>query len=70
MTVSFVYNAALVAADGRLVDPTTLTGKVKLRATKVQCTSCHDAHVATFGKFLVVDNNASALCVTCHNKTN
>ncbi len=67
--VSFVYNAALATTDGQLYDPSVLTGAVKLQATKVQCSSCHDAHNNTFGKFLVVSNTASALCVTCHNRT-
>lgn len=32
----------------------------------VQCTSCHDAHDNTYGKFLVMDNRFSALCTACH----
>ncbi len=68
--VSFAYNAALVTASaGELADPTTLTGKVKLDKTgQMQCASCHDAHNDTNGKFLVVPNTASALCITCHTK--
>lgn len=34
----------------------------------VECTSCHDPHVATFGKFLIDDNQNSKLCRSCHNK--
>lgn len=69
--VSFAYTAALATArGGELVNPATLTGKVKLDASgQMQCTSCHDAHDNTNGKFLVVSNLASALCQTCHNKT-
>jgi len=33
----------------------------------VQCTSCHDPHLATF-KFLVKDNSRAAVCLTCHQK--
>ncbi len=69
--VSFVYNAALVTANaGELANPSTLTGKVKLHgpSQKLQCSSCHDAHDNTNGKFLVVANTASALCITCHTK--
>ncbi len=33
----------------------------------VQCTSCHDPHLATF-KFLVKDNTRGAVCLTCHDK--
>lgn len=68
--VSIAYTAALAAArGGELVSPSTLTGRVKLDASgQLQCTSCHDAHDNTNGKFLVVSNQASALCQTCHNK--
>lgn len=69
--VSFVYNAALVAARGELADPATLVkpSKVTLDAGgRLQCTSCHDPHQDTFGKFLTMANTASALCVTCHLK--
>jgi len=41
-----------------------------LQATKMQCSSCHDAHDNTNGKFLVMSNTASALCIVCHTKTN
>jgi predicted CXXCH cytochrome family protein len=68
--VSFAYTAALVTArGGELVNPTTLTGKVKLDASgQMQCTSCHDPHDDANGKFLVTSNAASALCQTCHTK--
>ena len=65
--ISFTYNSALVAANGELRDPATLTDKVRLdHDQQMQCTSCHDPHDNRFGKFLVKDNTASALCVTCH----
>ncbi len=67
--VSIVYDAALATADGQLANPATLTGKVRLWGTKLQCTSCHDAHDSVNGKFLVMSNNASALCIVCHTKT-
>ncbi len=68
--VSFAYNAALFTASaGELANPTLLTGKVKLDASgRMQCASCHDAHDNTNGKFLVVPNTASALCITCHTR--
>lgn len=68
--VSFAYTSALAAArGGELADPSSLTGKVKLDARgQLQCTSCHDPHDDTNGKFLVMPNQASALCVTCHTK--
>jgi predicted CXXCH cytochrome family protein len=42
------------------------------RAGKLQCTTCHDPHKedadATTRKFLVKSNQASGLCLTCHQK--
>jgi len=32
----------------------------------MHCTTCHDAHDNTYGKFLVMDNHYSALCTKCH----
>lgn len=67
--VSFAYTAALATARGELVAPSALTGRVKLDASgQMQCTSCHDAHDDTNGKFLVMPNQASALCQACHVK--
>ncbi len=66
--VSFTYDSALAAADGQLKDPSTLRGKVRLdNHNQLQCTSCHDPHNDQYGKFLVQDNYASALCLQCHN---
>lgn len=65
--VSFAYTAQLASARGELADPATLSGKVRLDANgRLQCTTCHDAHDDTNGKFLVMPNTASALCQTCH----
>ncbi|HAZ09402.1 MAG TPA: hypothetical protein DCZ01_13010 [Elusimicrobia bacterium] len=48
------------------------TDKVKVYGTtnRVECTSCHDPHDNQFGDFLVKSNANSALCTTCHQKTN
>ena len=65
--VSFTYDNALVTAQGELRDPMTLQQEVRLDHEKqVQCTSCHDPHRDQYGKFLVKDNTASALCLECH----
>jgi predicted CXXCH cytochrome family protein len=68
--VSFAYTAALATQrNNELVNPATLTGRVRLDASgQMQCTSCHDAHDNTNGKFLVQPNTASALCTACHVK--
>lgn len=67
--ISFAYTATLAASRGELANPATLTGKVKLDAGGLlQCTTCHDAHDDSNGKFLVMPNQASALCQTCHTK--
>ncbi len=67
--VSFTYDAGLAADNGELRPPSSLTGRVRLdHDGQLQCTACHNPHDNQFGKFLVVDNYASALCTTCHNK--
>lgn len=80
--VSFTYDTALTTADGELHDPGTTTvsqlgGKTiqqsMLFEGKMECPSCHDVHAtkgdsATASKLLLVANNHSRLCLTCHNK--
>ncbi len=67
--ISFVYSSTLASASGELANPSTLTGKVRLDGGgQMQCSSCHDPHDDTYGKFLVMSNLASALCQTCHLK--
>lgn len=68
--VSIAYTAALASQRGNeLVSPAGLTGRVRLDASgQLQCTSCHDAHDNSKGKFLVLDNTGSVICTTCHSK--
>lgn len=67
--ISFVYSSGLASQNGELVDPSALTGVVRLDASgQLQCTSCHDPHDDTYGRFLVMDNTGSTLCRTCHVK--
>ena len=76
--VSFTYDSALAtatanypAAGSLVVDPGTLPPAVALdRNGQMQCTTCHDPHNNQYGSFLVMPNNASALCVTCHKLAN
>jgi len=68
--VSFLYDNALATRNGQLAYPSSLAKSVKLdKFGQLQCTSCHDAHDDAYGKFLVMDNTSSSLCVTCHNMT-
>jgi len=67
--ISFLYDANLLDKNDELEDPKKLTQQARLdTANKVQCTSCHDPHDDTNGNFLVMDNSATTLCVTCHKK--
>jgi len=69
--ISFQYTTALANTATELVDPTTLTGAVRLDGNReLQCTTCHDAHDNANGQFLVLSNRGSALCEACHQKSN
>jgi len=68
--ISFAYTASLAAQRGELKDPQTLPAEVTLEnGQMLQCTSCHDPHKDLHGKFLVMSNHNSALCLACHDKT-
>ena len=68
--VSFIYNKALADSNGQLRDPAALTKPVLLdKNGQLQCTSCHDPHNNLYGKFLLMNNAASALCLVCHIQT-
>jgi len=65
--ISFPYDAMLTSKDPHLLDPTQLPAEIKLDANReLQCTTCHDAHDNAFGQFLVVSNDNSGLCRSCH----
>jgi predicted CXXCH cytochrome family protein len=67
--ISFLYNAALATADGQLITPAGITPPVHLENSKVQCASCHDSHANLTSSFLLSTSQASALCLSCHNRT-
>ncbi len=68
--VSFVYDTPLSIANPEYKDPSLLMNTVLLDANnELQCTACHDPHDNSNGKFLTLDNTASALCLTCHQPT-
>ena len=66
--ISFVYDASLVAQDGDLKDPVSLSPHVLDGNNKLQCTSCHDSHKDLEGNFLKRTAEFSDLCFSCHDK--
>lgn len=67
--VSFDYDAALVAKDSELKDPTQAPISNWVKGGRFECSSCHDVHDNTgFEKMLHASNAGSALCITCHKK--
>ncbi len=65
--VSFVYDSRLAHARLGLADPALLPPVIKLdNYGQLQCTACHDPHDDTYGKFLVMSNQFSGLCTSCH----
>lgn len=71
--VGFVYDNALVLADGELVVETDADVAALLFGGEVWCSSCHDVHkpgdvTTSDAPFLRVSNAGSALCLTCHAK--
>ena len=65
--ISFRYDTQLIQRDPKLKDPSQLPKAVRLDDNReLQCTSCHDAHDDSRSAFLVMDNQNSQLCSTCH----
>jgi predicted CXXCH cytochrome family protein len=65
--VSFVYDSNLALAKPGLADPALLPPEIKLDDYgQLQCTACHDPHDDAFGNFLVMSNQFSGLCTSCH----
>jgi predicted CXXCH cytochrome family protein len=66
--ISFVYSEALAAEDRQLRSPSSLPGQLKLDSSgELQCTTCHEAHDNQFGNFLVMSNQRSWMCRSCHD---
>lgn len=66
--ISFRFDSALTAKDPKLRPPSSMPHELKLdQNSELQCTTCHDAHNNSFGKFLVMRNTSSELCNSCHN---
>jgi len=69
--ISFAYDSLLVSKDLHLFDPAGLPTEVHLDLNReLQCTTCHNAHDNSYGQFLVLSNDNSALCRTCHQISN
>lgn len=78
--ISFVYDDALASKDTGLFPPSShpsgLGGTINkdlLIANRVECSSCHDVHngpaaMAVNDNLLVITQQQSQLCLTCHNK--
>lgn len=80
--ISFRYDSDLAKKNQGLYDPAIKTvpalrgqtiQKGMLIDGNLECSSCHDVHASkghakTAGMLLLVNNDGSALCLTCHNK--
>lgn len=67
--ISFTYDTRLAVDNAELVDPATLPREIKLdKGRQLQCTACHNPHNNSYGKFLVMPNQYSKLCTSCHHK--
>jgi predicted CXXCH cytochrome family protein len=69
--VSLAYQPAPANGGNGIRDRKELPEQVAIDAAgKMQCVSCHDPHDDSNGNFLVMEDRASALCVTCHIMSN
>ena len=66
--ISFVYTDELSVKDSQIRPASSLPEQLKLdRANELQCTTCHNAHENKYGHFLVMSNQGSQLCTSCHD---
>ena len=67
--VSFYYDSSSEQGNLELVASSALPKEIKLDdGGQLQCTACHDAHDDSWGSFLVMSNQFSYLCTSCHKK--
>lgn len=68
--VGFSYTAAQGQSAGRLNAIGTLDPAIRFfgASNNLECSSCHNPHSAFWKPFLVMNNDGSALCLSCHNK--
>jgi len=62
--ISFLYDPALVTADGELANPVDID--LPLEDGFVQCTTCHDPHEKDTKPFLRKTTLNAQICRTCH----
>ena len=61
--ISFSYYSALPNSELAATVPSDL---LTYGNGIIECTTCHDPHDDSYGKFLVMDNRYSGLCTKCH----
>jgi len=80
--ISLIYDSTLANGDsgiGNLKDPSassglggTIQSDMLDENSKMQCTSCHDPHDNSNGKFLIMKNDdgtyGGTLCLVCHSR--
>ena len=73
--VSFDFDAGVATSDGELATPSGgFIGPLPLfprgGGSELQCTTCHDPHLASPAKFLRAEprDQTNGLCLTCHQK--
>jgi predicted CXXCH cytochrome family protein len=65
--ISFRFDSGLASKNLKLKAPSALPSEVRLDSNaELQCTTCHDAHNNSLGKFMVMRNDNSELCNACH----
>jgi predicted CXXCH cytochrome family protein len=65
--ISFVYDSGLAMENTQLRNPSSLPKELPLdKQGQLQCTTCHDPHNNSRGRFLRMDNRGSAMCISCH----
>ena len=66
--ISFIYAEVLSVEDIQIRPPSTLPEQLKIdRSSELQCTTCHDPHDNQYGKYLVMSNQRSQMCTSCHD---
>lgn len=66
--IGFVYANAAVDTEIRNTPTNSLKVTFGASSDSMWCSSCHDVHNNDNGAFLMLNNNGSALCLSCHIK--